>query len=421
MEDPHDHPDLVGPSPPQDNDDDILPILPIHTQMATDTLPLCDYPNDHQDLMDLTPIHTSSITSEQVSIPMPMEQCDPNHSWGTTFINQPPNDTITIMYQNIRRYPEDPYVSLTMIQRDYQPDVLCLCELSINLTKRTMDQMHKDFRSHWDHASISAAHTKDNFLNHKSKPGGVAVIALGKTTSKVTDKGRDNLGRWSWISITCGRFTIITIVTFYRPCQTSITMAGSTTYYMQLYRQHILQGAAPTINPRQQSIYDFADFLSKFTDHELIVTMDANEGPMNRDSTSIFDSLEELGLVSAYTLVTTELSTLPPTYNRGSQCIDHIYITRPLFQSIKSITIHPFGCGFNSDHRPITIQLTTGNLFHDLTRFPHRTIQTKYIKKAEAFREYHCSRMRHHKVDERIDEVASMMENEATLDLISIN
>ena len=54
---------------------------------------------------------------------------------------------------------------------------------------------------------------------------------------------------------------------------------------------------------------------------------------------------------------------------------------------------------------------------HDLTRFNYRTIQTKYIKQAEAFRDYLSGLLKHHKIKERMDAVALQMEQEATPEL----
>jgi len=252
--------------------------------------------------------------------PTPIDTIDPtkpNTPWGTQFYKSTQKDVLTIMHQNIYRYPDDPYVSLANIKDDFRPDVLCLNELSLNLTGRRVTKIYKDIKSCWDHSTISLSHTRDTFLTQKYKPGGVAVVALGQTTASVITKGDDPLGRWAWISLACRGSITLTVITLYRPYHKSLTTAGPKTYYMQLYRQHIHKGAANTINPRQQIVYDFAEFLSTFPTHQLIVTMDANESTTHRDSTSIFDYMEELGLESAYHVVTQDMTTLPKTYLRG--------------------------------------------------------------------------------------------------------
>lgn len=168
------------------------------------------------------------------------------------------------------------------------------------------------------------------------------------------------------------------------------------------------------INPRQQVVYDFAEFLSTLQGHQLIITMDANEVITDRDPISIFTFMEDLGLVPAYNLVTTDLSTLPTTYIRGTKCIDYVYVTRPILQSLRSVTVHPFGLAFTSDHRPITIQLNTGTISHDLTRVSYRQIRVNRIKKSQAFSEYLRITMQYHKIKERMSMISSQMEDDPT-------
>ena len=147
--------------------------------------------------------------------------------------------------------------------------------------------------------------------------------------------------------------------------------------------------------------------------------MDANEVDHDRDSVSIFDMMETNGLTSAYSVVSSNFNThLPPTYTRGLQCVDHIYISRALVPSTASITIQRFGSGFNSDHRPITIQLDMGTMRQDLTRQGYRTINTQRIYQAEDFRSYLAKLFQDHKLKDRLSQIVLAMEEGCTPDLI---
>ena len=253
-----------------------------------------------------------------------------NKEWSHTFNRTPTKETITILYRNVHRYPDDPLNSLYLTQHSFNPDVLCLCEMPMNCTRSNVEKLYKDFRTCWNHAAVSLGHTSDNFFQHRYKPGGVAVIALGPMTSRVIHKGHDEFRRWAWISLALSNSNTLTIITLYRPCQSTPTAAGPSTYFMQLYRQHLAQGAPVSVNPRQQLIYDFDDILSTIGSHQIMVNIDANEVSTNRDGVSIFDFLESRGMVSAYNLVTRDVSNIPPTYMRGTQCIDYIYVTPDL-------------------------------------------------------------------------------------------
>ena len=159
-----------------------------------------------------------------------------NLPWGLSYLTPTPPGTINIFYQNMYRYPDDPYVSMAIVKRDFLPDILCLSELSINLNKQSHAKIHKDLNACWDHSTMSLAHTGDNFLMQKYKPGGVGIMALGPTTRRVIQKGRDDLGRRARLSLALRRSTTLTIITLYRPCHTTIQAAKPKTYLMQLYR-----------------------------------------------------------------------------------------------------------------------------------------------------------------------------------------
>jgi len=276
-----------------------------------------------------------------------------------------------------------------MIQQEYDPDVLCLCELSINLTKQAVYKLKQEYRTSFNYATLSLSHTQDDFLRSKIKAGGTLIIAVGPTTARVISKGSDPLGRWSWIVLIVSNSTKLCIVTVYRPCKTTVASSGPTTYYMQLYRQRLRDGFDLNVDPRAELVVSLQAFIQSLRDHLMIVCMDANETVNHRDMTSIFDMLEENGLASAYNVVSNQYAeTLPATYNRGSSCIDHVYGSTQLLQMVSSITIHRFGTGFNSDHRPITIQLDLGLIRRDLTRQGYRTVHSKRIIQAEQLRLY---------------------------------
>lgn len=255
------------------------------------------------------------------------------------------------------------------------------------------------------------SHTQDDFNHHIHKPGGTATIALGKTTARVIDKGDDRLGRWSWLTLALMGSRKLSIITFYRVCKMSVASAGPTTYYMQLYRQHLKDGHSPNIDPRTQAVLDFADFIRTLQDHFIIVAMDANQSqstPQDDDS-CVFTALDDAGLVSAYSTVSHDATDLPTTYTRGQHCIDYIYISRALVPALTSITIHPFGTGFNSDHKPITLQIQLGRITHDYTRLAYRTITTVRVQQAEAFKSYLADQFERHKIHDRLEALSQLM------------
>jgi hypothetical protein len=173
------------------------------------------------------------------------------------------------------------------------------------------------------------------------------------------------------------------------------------------------------VNPRQAMIHALELFLEASQEYLIIVCMDANESETDRDTVSIFDMLEIKGLTSAYSIVSRDFANqTPATYNRGTSCIDHVYVSRTLIPIVASVTIHSFGSGFNSDHRPITIQLNIGQARHDLTRRGYRTVHTQRISQAEEFQAYLAKLFMDHRIAPRLTTITSAMEEGCTYDLI---
>ena len=86
---------------------------------------------------------------------------------------------------------------------------------------------------------------------------------------------------------------------------------------------------------------------------------------------------------------------------------------------VSSITIHRFGTGFNSDHRPITIQLDLGLIRRDLTRQGYRMVHSKRIIQAEQFRLYLSKLFHDHSITARLDLLLTEMSQGCTADLIT--
>jgi len=411
------HPEIsTGYTAPRDPSslNEVLPVTSLLPDITT--IPLHDTDNRSNSLMlRLTSddFHLSNMDGEVLDQPITH-----NHIWGLQPL--PRNSSLlTIFYQNIKHHPDDPYTSLTMTQQEYDPDVLCLCELSINITKQAAYKLQQDYRTSFHYATLALSHTQDDFLRSKIKSGGTATIAVGPTTARVISKGSDPLGRWSWIVLIVSKSSKLGIVTVYRPCKTTVTSSGPTTYYMRLYRQHLRDGCDLKVDPRAELVFSLQTFIQSLRDHLMIVYMDANDTENHRDTTSIFDMLEENGLASAYNVVSNQYAeTLPATYNRGSSCIDHVYVSTQLLPMVSSITIHRFGTGFNSDHRPITIQLDLGLIRRDLTRQGYRTVHSQKIIQAEHFRLYLSKLFQDHSITDRLDLILTAMREGCTADLI---
>jgi hypothetical protein len=111
------------------------------------------------------------------------------------------------------------------------------------------------------------------------QPGGTAVLIRNKWASRYLEKGANNLGRWSWVTIAGQGKTKITFISAYRVCdgaaEASIT---SRTVRAQQEWMYADRGHT-TINLRQQFVVDPVAQLKKWKSegHNLLLMMDANE------------------------------------------------------------------------------------------------------------------------------------------------
>jgi hypothetical protein len=203
--------------------------------------------------------------------------------------------------------------------------------------------------------------------------------------------------------------------------------AGPNTFYSQLIREqerlqqdnNLIQNLTHNnqLEPSQQTVRDLRIFIEdlQFKNHEIIVMIDANEttdailsNTINPNH-SVLRMFQQLNLVSAYTFFTSNTENLPNTHINGSRCIDHIYVSRGIFNSIAGISIMPFSDGFPSDHRAIVLQIKKEILLEhnrtDMTRPQNRLLKTTEVKRCQTYQDELIKLIDSHRFTERLDEV----------------
>jgi hypothetical protein len=335
-----------------------------------------------------------------------------NDIWG-----QLPSGTsgLNIFFQNIHGY-KGGWEALQLLQSAYRPHIIGLTELNIKCTFQQKENIYKDFRSVFNNAVTIINHNKDPTVPRtKYKPGGTLTAALGSTTGRVVDKGGDSLGRWSFLTLLGKHNLRVTFITLYRVCRQS--KPGPNTVTSQLIREH-LRASGEITDPRLQTTHDVIAFLQKRIgeSHQIVIMMDANEAQTDSEQHGLLSELGRVGLVSAYTAADTDLSTLPPTYRRGTKCIDHIYVSTQLVPHITSIAILPYDEGFVSDHRGILLQLNT-DIFKgedSITPYTRRIISTNFISRCKVYHTELLQLIRDNRLDKRITEAQDAINQSCT-------
>ncbi len=182
------------------------------------------------------------------------------------------------------------------------------------------------------------------------QPGGTAIALQGDWISRVCDYGEDPSGdgRWSYMTLQGCRNTAITTISAYRVCHT----IGEKTAYSQ---QWSLQKQRKILEPKpQQQLYDdLADFIDKRNQqegHGVILTMDADNNILKKDS-KLASFLHKVDLVDVHGHLH-GYDDDPATHNTGQVRIDYAAASHHLMEYISTAGFEPFGSGKSSSHRP---------------------------------------------------------------------
>ena len=96
------------------------------------------------------------------------------------------------------------------------------------------------------------------------QPGGTSVSVGNKWASRFLSKGSDDLGRWSWVTITGQGTTKITFISGYRVCdgasESSITSRTVRSQQEWIYADRGL----PQVNLRKQFVEDVIKLITAF-------------------------------------------------------------------------------------------------------------------------------------------------------------
>ena len=278
-------------------------------------------------------------------------------------------------------------------------------ETNRNFEKREMlDSFHRVLRSSstHHHGAVSSAQLD---LRSDHQPGGTAVSVRNQWASRFLDKGSDNLGRWSWLTLT-GQGTIkITFISAYRVCdgapESSIT---SRTARSQQEWMYAAQGLPPT-NLRKQFTKDIITLILAFQrkGHDIVLMMDANEPSI---SGSAIDTIViSCGLIDAHTL-TSATTTPPATYHRGTQKIDFILVSPRPSSAIRAASILALHDGYLSDHRALIVDFDAALLFSgntsEIVPPSTRQLTSTNPKAVSAYVKHMLYHIAYHRIEERV-------------------
>ena len=247
-----------------------------------------------------------------------------------------------------------PFRLLLDNMKRYRIDALLLPEANINRNNvRIIEKLKESTQLHCDNGRFLSTNTPGFPIKSHHQPGGVATILNGKYMSRYAQSDYDEAGRWI-TSKYYGKDKMLKIYNLYRVCENSSKhKIGDSTSWVQ--QQQYFRTKGKDINPRKKVVNDLINEIANDLNsgNELIIAGDFNE-PLGEVKNGLHEKLQELGLVN---LISEKLldKEIPRTYRRGSSCIDHIYMTNTVLDSVKAYGIAPFDYFINSDHRGLYV------------------------------------------------------------------
>ena len=229
--------------------------------------------------------------------------------------------------------------------QDNSVDVMGIAETNVHWGK-----VHA-YHTLWDRTKrwaadrrLGVAYNIHQRLPTKHQPGGTATIAVNDMAHRFHSAGQDSkeLGRWSWVKVTGKQNCVTRFVTVYCPKPTGKGM--NTVYEQQL--EYLKK------DPTAAFWEDLAHTIVKWQNegNQLVIMGDWNEAIVNGNLT---EWMNTFGLTEAITGI--HGSDPPPTYQRGSDAIDGIFV---------SSTVHVKQAGYlgfgqiPGDHRGIWVDVS---------------------------------------------------------------
>ena len=240
----------------------------------------------------------------------------------------------------------------------------------------------------------------------KYQPGGVATGFFGKLVSRYMKQEKDSLGRWHFHEFQ-GKTKNLRVYTVYRTNYFTDNTTGDITAWAQ--QRLLLLKKGIDENPRRQVIRDLVVDVEKCIQSGCSVII---LGDFNEHINGCEKSCEKICNAGLVNLFQERLGdTLPRTHKRGTQAIDHIFVTPNVLAYVSQAGIAPFDYGLKSDHRALFFDLDLGGLldpsFQIISPYHCRRLKTTVPRRMEKYLETLSDLWEFHNIDQRIILVAT--------------
>ena len=302
-----------------------------------------------------------------------------------------------------------------------------------SIIESKLNQYHKVAKRKWDtakesimpHGEISITSTPGYPIHKTYQPGGIISGLHGKLQSRLSTTKRDTMGRWHYHHF-YGKKRDLRIYSIYRVNKGQKENKGDTTAWTQ--QKNLLDLNNDDRNPRQAVIDDFLEEIQKAItkEYSIIIMGDINEAINDRENTN--KKLRDLGLLNLMEEYV-GADAMPRTCKKGSQAIDHIWITGNILSTIHSAGYAPFDFLKVSDHRGLFFdfyykEILDDDLFH-LESHSKKRLKSSIPARVEKYMEVILDKWEENKFEERFRKISQNFqkngkthENEEALNIL---
>ena len=344
----------------QREDDEIGTEKAKETKKTTIATRITDYTTGQRKLRDMT---------ETTELQKGKKQEDEQEWWGDE-MNLKDTTTMRVFCQNINGIKYDELGGETEeighFMEKNEIDVLGITEHNVDNRSEKVDATIYRAMQRVSRTFTHILGGTETTMETRYKPGGTMMISRGNIRGRIMEKGRDKLGRWTYQKIRCKKGKTLWMITVYQVCK-----GGTTTGFTASAQQaSALRQQGDNAHPREAFKRDLEKFLDENMNQndEAIIMGDYNE-VIGAEKEGIHKVMENIGLIDIIAAV--HGNDTPPTFSRGTQCIDYALATPGILPAVRKTGYAPIHEGLMSDHRGFFIDLDKAKLFGgELSQMP---------------------------------------------------
>ena len=204
----------------------------------------------------------------------------------------------------------------------------------------------------WTDVHMATSESEWVFEN-PNKPGGTFCISNNRMRSRVIKRINDTAGRWAGTIFLFKSGVKLAMISLYQVGKKA--QSGVKTVYSQ--QNAWLRKRGRPEDPRTAMQRDLKDELQELKENNILVIIGGDFNDGDKTSGLHYMMSSEMGLHDAW-----ELQNGPQTFRRGSECIDHIYMSQELKECVQSMEYLEYPSEFYTDHKPIQLKINMRSL-----------------------------------------------------------